>query len=167
MKITYSVLTNEGLIEAHRAGMIMDDWTDARLHFLPQIGYIARDEHGKIQGVGCVAWIGRGKSGKAVGAFSITDAFRRERAAGLVLRRAIEVIELALMTTPKIFAVPDPDIERSRPFMKRLGFIEEGREWVCYGAGYSNDHLSGDGRGVVCTDEISNADGNGGRAPAS
>ena len=166
MKITYSVMTNDDLIEARHAGMIMDDWTDARLHFLPQIGYIARDERGKIQGVGCVAWIGRGKSGKAVGAFSITDAFKRERAAGLVLRRAIEVIELALMTTPKIFAMPDPDIERARPFMQRLGFVEEGKEWVRYGAGYSSDHLSGDGRGVVCTDEIPNADGDGGRSPA-
>lgn len=159
MRINFSVMTNADLIDAWRAGMIMDDWTEARLHFLPQIGYIARDDHGKIQGVGCVVWIGRGKSGKAVGAFSITDEFRRERAAGLVLRRAIEVIDLALLTTPKIFAMPDPDIEKAKPFMQRLGFVEEGREWVRYG---SSGHLGSDGRGVVRADAVSNPNGNGG-----
>ena len=165
MRVTYSVMTNADLIEAWRAGMIMDDWTEARLHFLPQIGYIARDDSGKIQGVGCVAWIGRGKSGKAVGAFSITDEFRQERAARLVLRRAIEVIELALLTTPKIFAMPDPDIDKSQPFMRRLGFVEEGREWVRY-ASNPDDRVGSDGGGIVRSDAISNADGNGGRSPA-
>lgn len=162
MRLIYSVMTNADLIEAKHAGLIMEGWTDARLHFLPQIGYIARDESGKIQGVGCVMWIGRGKSGKAVGSFSITDEFRAGRAAGLAFRRAVEVIDLALMTTPKIFAIPDPNIERSKPFMERLGFVEEGREWVRYGRGYigSNHHR------VVRAGAISNADGNGDRAPA-
>lgn len=160
MKINYSVMTNADLVEAKHAGMAMDDWTDARLHFLPHIGYVVRDEAGKLQGIGCVLWIGRGKSGKAVGIFSITDELRRERAASLVFRRAIEVLDLALMTTPKIFAQPDPDIALAEPFMRRLGFVNEGREWVRY-AGDPDDHLGGDGSGVVRSDEISNANGNG------
>lgn len=167
MRVTYSVMTNADLIEAKRAGMAMDDWTDARLHYLPLLGYIARDEAGKIQGMGCVAWIGRGKSGKAVGIFSITDEFRRERAARLVFRRAVEVIDLVLLTTPKIFAQPDPNIASAEPFMRRLGFVNEGKEWVRYGAGYPGNHLSSDGGRVVRTDALPSADGNGGRAPAS
>jgi hypothetical protein len=163
----YSVMTSADLIEAKRAGMGMDDWTEARLHFLPHLGYVVRDEAGKLHGVGCVLWIGRGKSGKAVGMFSLTNEFRRERAARLVFRRAVEVIELALLTTPKIFAQPDPDIAEAEGFMTRLGFVNEGREWVRYGGSYPSNSLSSDSRGVVRADEVPSSDGDGSRAPAS
>jgi CBS domain-containing protein len=162
-------MTSEDLIAAKHAGMAMEGWPDARLHYLPHIGYIARDETGKIQAVGCVAWIGRSaKSGKAVGIFSITDEFRRERAAALAYRRCIEVIDLALLITPKIFAEPDRDIEKAEPFMRRLGFAPEGKEWVRHaGTSIRRDGIHGrGGSGLVCDGSLPVADGDGHRAPA-
>ena len=166
MAVTFSVLTNADLIEARNLGMAMDGWTDARLHFLPALGYVARAEDGRLVGIGCVAWVGKGKSGKAVGILSLSEDFRQSSAARWLFRRAAEVIDLALLTSPKVFATPDESIKAAIPFLERLGFVCIGREWVRH-ASDPDDRFSRDSRRIVRDDAVSVADGNGGCASTS
>ena len=132
MKLTYHDATSESLIEARAAGLAMNDWSPGRLHYLPVMGYFGRDETGKMQGIGCVIWIGKGINRKAVGVFSITDELRGDPAVRWIFKRAVEVIRTVHLVTPRIYAAPDPEIEKAIPFMQRLGFVpaEDGL-WVC------------------------------------
>jgi hypothetical protein len=132
VKITFTKATHLDLIEARDAGLGWDDWSDARLYYLPILGYVARDEAGKMQGIGVVAWFGDQSKGIALGCFHLTEEFRQSPAARWVHRRAIFVIETMLLMTPKIYATLDPEIPNAEKWLRALGFQPEGDEWVRY-----------------------------------
>jgi len=131
MRVRYEPATYEDLIEARELGWGgWEDWSVARLRYLPLLGYAARDEADALQGVGCVAWIGSRSDGMALGTFAITEEFRASPHSRWVHRRALEVLSVAHRAAPLIYAQLDTDIPQAREFIERLGFVDIGEWWV-------------------------------------
>jgi len=83
------------LIEARALGWGgWDEWSEARLRYLPMLGYAARRGDALV-GVGCVVWLGTMSAGRAIGCFALTENFRKSKHSRWVLRQAIEVLALA------------------------------------------------------------------------
>lgn len=136
VKVFHEPTTNEDLIEAQKLGLGWVGWSPAMLHFLPTLGYTGRDENGVMQGIGCIVWVGRGETKKAIGAFMVTDAFRRDPAFPLIYRRALEILQIALLQSPRVYAEPGPESEHAESFLHSLGFVPQvdSKEWVCDGS---------------------------------
>lgn len=151
MKISFEWATENDMIEARDIGFGWDGWSDGRLKCLPILGYVARDEAGSMQGIGVVAWIGPTHTGYAVGSFYMTEEFRRHPSAPMVHRRALIVIERVLNNiTDRIVAQPDPKIPNAAAWLKRLGFVDEGEDWVRYKhANSGNGSISSGDGGIV------------------
>lgn len=124
-----------------------EDWSNAKLYWLPMLGYAAF-LGADLVGVGAVYWIGSKSAGRAMGCFALDEKFRADRRSRWVHRRAVEILTLADIEIPKIYADLDNDIPKAREFMERLGFVQEGGEWVRYGRSNSGSSLSS---GVVCS----------------
>lgn len=131
MKFIVEPITYHHLIEARDLGWGgWEKWGDAYLRYLPMVGYAARSSDGALIGVGCVVWIGKPSTGRAIGCFAITEEFRANPRSRWVHRLAIEVLELAHEATPVIYADVDKDIPNAVEFLARLGFVEENGEWI-------------------------------------
>ena len=126
--IHYSPLHWSHLVEAAKLGWGgWEKWAPARLRFMPMVGYVARNDGGELIGFGGVVWIGA----KAVACLALTPAFLAEPHSRWVHRQAVEVISLAHRVAPVIEAIADPEIPRSREFMRRLGFEpSDGEIWL-------------------------------------
>lgn len=121
-----------------------EDWTEARLYYLPMLGYAAFLGE-ELVGIGAVYWMGKPTTGRAVAGFALDPQFREDRRSRWVHRRAIEVLALAHREMPVIYAEADKDIPKAQGFMERLGFRpDKDGEWVHDGRGSnSNSSISG------------------------
>lgn len=131
VKIAYSNATHLDMIEARDLGLGWDGWSNARLYYLPILGYVARDEAGGMQGIGVVALIEGRMDGFAIGCFHITEKFRLHPSSRWVHRKALFVIDTMLLMTPRIYATADPEIPGAERWLRRLGFEPHGEdEWL-------------------------------------
>lgn len=118
-------------------GGAWDKLSDARLRFLPMIGYAIRNEDGRLVAAGGVVWFGR----HAEGVFALTEDFRADsNRSRWVHRAAVEVLGLAHRIAPVIHARVDDNIPSARRWMERLGFkpSEDGGEYWEHGVHSAN-----------------------------
>lgn len=131
MKVTYHNATHLDMIEARDLGFGWDGWSNARLYYLPILGYVARDDLGDMKGIGVVALLEGRRDGIALGCFHLTEDFRKHPSSRWVHRRALFVIDTMLLMSSKIYATADPEIPGAVAWLRRLGFEHLGDdEWV-------------------------------------
>lgn len=125
-----------------------EKWSDARLRYLPMLGYAARNDAGDLIGVGGIFWIGK----TAHACLALTPEFVAHPRSRWVHRQALEVISLAHRLSPVIVADADLTVRRSQEFLERLGFkTEDGEHWThgVYGAGSAGGGLIRDEQCLV------------------
>lgn len=143
MSYEFEPLNYRDVIEARALGWGgWDGWSEARLRYLPLLGYAVRRDGRDLVGIGCIAWIGDQSTGHAIGCFSITEEYRQDPRSRWVHRRALEVLALAHEVTPVVYAHLDQEIPNARAFIERLGFREIEGDWI-HGVGDSSSQGGG------------------------